>query len=311
MNPLSKHLRFFMRGWLLAIITGSLAAIITLATLNPQGSLEESLSHTGVFFISFWLGMLLFGVILAYNAWRKYVRTTATIEASEVLGSVANSKDSYCLILRPFGYDGSTILPRWSRVGSWSPALTLEQVVALAIRRSIGIKTYAMVDQEQQLAPPGPVYLRSPHAEWRDVIAKLLDQAHHILLLLPPVHNLGESFGWELEQIAQKNLQSKVIAVLPPWDKRDAGRHTQARDHVCVILAALEGFAGSIDNADPLKVLHYDRVLPSTVLVVKFRETDELIPQAVLHWSVRTIRNRRKRCGYVTYARAITKALKT
>ncbi|MCA1606782.1 MAG: hypothetical protein LC775_15240, partial [Acidobacteria bacterium] len=186
--------------------------------------------------------------------------------------------EKYCLILGPFGHGGAALFPGQPYWQTFQ-MLTLEQVVARSISEAFGMKTYAIVDQKQEFGPPGPAYLRASGDEWQDVVTFLIRQAHSILLLLPPPgrerEEIRRAFEWELQQITGRNRQSRVIAVLPPWTNGDHGRaYNSARDQACVIMAAMEGFAGSVDQVDRLKIAHYERVIPANTLLVKIQRDD-------------------------------------
>jgi len=306
-DPLVRRLQKILRGWLVSIGVGTAAGVVIAAMFNPQNFLGTLL---GVSVIAlFLLGLLAVGIMLASVAWLRYVRPAHTTAAEEVLGSIAMSKDEYCLILRPFGHDGATIMPRW-RMAYLSPMLALEQVVALEIRRSFGMKTYAMVDQDQKLAPPGPVYLRAAHADWQKAVRVLLARVHTVFLLLPPSEDpmIRDSFAWELKQITYLEFQSRAIAVLPPWNRPG---YKSARHQACAILATLEGFAGEIDEAEQRKINHYERTLPETTVLAKLSETDISFHSRLKHLMFWSIAGGRKNCGYKTYARALVEAVRT
>lgn len=313
MNPLVRHLRIFLRYWLLAVGAGIVFATLVATAIDPQAGLEVLLESTGFHLLLFWSGLLLFGTTLALIARSLYHRSATTIPAGEILKRIATSDDEYCLILRPFGHDGATVVSRWPRIALYSPTLTLEQVVAQSIQRNFGMKTYALVDQDKKLAPPGPVYLRAPHTEWRHVARVMISRAHTILLILPPAQEdqeIREAFAWELQQITQWDLQSRVVAVLPPRDRRGDNRaHGAARRQACLILATLEGFAGAVDEVDQLKIDHYDRILPRTTLLVKADRTGPGGNHGVgnaLCWSVP---DGRKKPSFATYSGAVAEAV--
>lgn len=314
MDPTRRYLRHFLRGWVRVVILGVAAATAIRFYLNPQGSTEEFLeSSTNIVLILFWSGLLLLGLVMAVVAKSKHPESAHTREVDEVLNPLVTSDEEYCLILRPFGNDGATILRRWARTGYPSPALTLEQGIALAIRQTFGMKTYSLVDQDEEYAPPGPVYLRASHAKWRNSVKVLIGRAHTILLLIPPGQEIREAFAWEIEQITHYNFQTRVIVVLPPWSRDDDGQgYEVARHQTCVILAALEGFAGSIDEADPLKVHHYELELPKIPVLVKLLESENIrdFPiRGVFHFSLHAM-DKQRTIPLATYTRGIVKALK-
>ena len=182
----------------------------------------------------------------------------------EILAPLVRSNEEYCLLLRPFGSDGEIILRhRGQRTA------TLEQVVARAARKAIGIKVYALVDQDRTLAPPGPVYLRAPHEQWQSATRVLVRRAQLDRDYSAAGAGDPNSFQWEIEQITQRNVQSRVIIVLPPCD-RDVDAYRPALQQACVLLATLEGFAGSVDDVDQFKIYHWETTLSERTQVLKF-----------------------------------------
>lgn len=235
-----------------------------------------------------------------------YRRSARTRVYNDVLWQLVSSQEEYCLILRPFGSDGEVVLPY-----KLFRTATLEQVIARAARRAIGIRTFAMVDQDRKLAPPGPVYLRSPHDEWHIPAKALIRRAHTIVLVIPPGQGLRASFAWEIEQITQLNAQTRVIIVLPPADVH-VQAYQHAREQACVLMAAFEGFAGSLDDVDSFKAHHWELVLPDEVLLVKFcQAVNELRPTA-RWWRVlrqpKRMAARRRLIGVRTYSGALSEA---
>jgi hypothetical protein len=52
--------------------------------------------------------------------------------------------------------------------------------------------------------------------EWQEAVSTLIRRAHSIVLLLPPGQEIRDSFRWEIDQLTQRGLQSRVTIVLPP-----------------------------------------------------------------------------------------------
>jgi len=180
--------------------------------------------------------------------WGRYQRSASTRLCSEVVAPLVASVEEFCLILRPFGSDGEIVLPH-----RMYGASTIEQVIARSARNVAGLTTYAIVDQKRRLAPPGPVFVRAAGDEWQEAVSTLIRRAHSIVLILPPGQEIRKSFRWEIDQITQRGLQSRVIILLPP-DQLYQNDFPECFQHACIVAAALEGFAGSIDDVDSMKV---------------------------------------------------------
>jgi hypothetical protein len=140
-----------------------------------------------------------------------------------------------------------------------------------------------MIDQDRKYSPPGLVYMRAPHENWQEAIDALLRSAHSIILVLPPDEDLRDSFNWEVEQIVLHGLQARTIIVLPPYD-RDADKYQQARERAAVLLATMETFAGTVTDADPLKVLHYEKSIRERTLVMKFDTVRHGYAENIAQW---------------------------
>lgn len=210
--------------------------------------------------------------------WGRYKRSVETTSYQEVLGPLAGSDEEFCLLLRPFGADGEVVLQH-APFG----ASTIEQIVARAARKSLGLKTYAMVDQDRRLAPPGPEYMRSPHDEWQTAVRTLLRRAHSIVLVLPPGQSIREALKWEIGQIALHDLRTRLIVVVPPG-RLHRDDHARAFRDACLIMVALQECAGSIDAVDSLRIHEKKRTLLQRTHVLKYcRSAPEEIPQ-LRHW---------------------------
>ncbi|MFI5492599.1 hypothetical protein [Actinoplanes sp. NPDC051859] len=256
--------------------------------------------------------LLLTGIAAVAVRWGRYERSAHTAACSEALPGLLASREEFTLLLRPFGSDGETVVrdSRGKRVFSFagmSPTATLEQIVARVVRAETGMRTVALVDPDRALAPPGPDYLRAPHDGWQPSILGLIRRAHSIVLVLHPGQDLRASFGWEIEQINLHQLQSRIVIVLPPADRDPAG-YQQARYQACVIVAALEGFAGTIDDVDPLNVLQWESGLPDRVQVIKISWPPTAHRMQVLHWASIPPK-KRSVVGAFTYAQCLGPAL--
>jgi hypothetical protein len=220
----------------------------------------------------------LFSLIPVAITWRRYRRSAGVQQYHEVVGRLAGSSAEYCLILRPFGSDGEIVLPY--AVGG---AATIEQVIARAARKSLRLRTYAVVDQKRRLAPPGPVYVQVPHDQWKPVVLRLIRRAHSIVMILPPGQDFRESFKWEVDQLSRHDLQSRVIIVLPP-DKLYQDDHARAFAKACVLAAVFEGFAGSIDDVDSFRVHDFELSFPPRTHVLKYVRPNALTDPELYWW---------------------------
>jgi hypothetical protein len=216
-------------------------------------------------------------------AMRGYKNTQKTSPCAAVLPPLVSSPEEFCLILRPFGSDGGIIInaPKTFRDGRergsvavFRRTLTMEQIIAQAGERTLGQKTYAMVDQDKLLAPPGPVYMRAPHRDWQDAVGALIRRSYAIFLVLPANQELRDSFNWEIEQIIANELQSRTVIILPPHDPDPAGFATCIR-HAAVLAATMESIAGTVAAADPSAVRRYETQLAAEKpLMIKFAQSD-------------------------------------
>ncbi|GAA3346138.1 hypothetical protein GCM10020358_55960 [Amorphoplanes nipponensis] len=166
------------------------------------------------------------------------IRTPLPVRAkwsTQVVDPLIESDQEYCLLLRPFGYDGEIVLPvlppiasedlPWHRRPGAAQGLIqrtkpIEQIIAESVREACRVRTYSVVDQGIAFAPPGPTYLRARNDRWHLPVHRLIARAHTILVLLPPDVPIGRGLEWEMAQVAYLGLQSRVVFILPPPDNR-------------------------------------------------------------------------------------------
>lgn len=251
--------------------------VVTLGFMLLSLHLDHGLYFDPLTFVRplFYLALLLLPILFT---WGRYKRSARVKPYEETLHGLLDSDEEFCLILRPFGSDGEVVLPY-----RWRGALTMEQVIARAARKFRGLRTYAIVDQDRRLAPPGPVYLRAPHDRWQTVVQALVRRAHSIVLILPPGQDIRSSFSWEIDQLTQHGLQSRTTIVLPP-DRLYRADHPVAFHHACVLLAALEGFAGSVDEASSLRVHELELTLSQRTHVIKYCRATGWDEPVLLWW---------------------------
>lgn len=207
-------------GWL--GMTNLVIAIPVLAYLAINGFGGLSPSAWNVFRPVY--GTLVLLTVTA-GAWGRYQRSAKITDQSEVVPQLVTSRTEFALLLRPFGSDGEELVPqtpgRWQRILWAAPWMTIEQVVTTSVRDVLGMDTYAMVDTDQVLAPPGPVYVRTSHTQWRAPVRALIRRAHTIVLMLPPGQGLRPALEWEIAEIVAARRQSRVVLVLPPTQRAE------------------------------------------------------------------------------------------
>lgn len=219
-------------------------------------------------------------------SWGRYKRSMRTKYYQDIVDPLVGSHEEYCLILRPFGSDGEIVIPH-----SGPGASTIEQVIARAVRRSLRLKTYAIVDQDRRLAPPGPIYLRAPHEKWQHAVQTLIRRAHSVVLILSPGQDIRSSFKWEIEELTRHHLQSRVVIVLPP-DRLYPKDYPQAVQFACVLVDALQGFAGSVDDVDPHRVRDFERKMPRRTHVLKYCRSSVVAEPELFTWDFVTFHER-------------------
>ena len=279
-------------GWW-GLAYSALAALAAYSILfNPTGNIDES----GGRVIALTIAAL---VILAYRM-RGYQRPRATKSYEEVLKPLLTSTEEFCLVLRPFGRDGEIFLrlykmtKKMRRKTSQMPyanILTLEQLIARSVHRGLQQKTYALVDQNRKLAPPGPVYVRAPNENWQAAVLPLIQRAHSIILWLPPGQDVHESFNWEVEQIVLCGLQRRTIMVLPPPDQQ-IDSYRQAVAEAAVLLATMDTVSGKTTDADQLKIQHYRDKLGEKTLIMRLETAADGDGQVLMRWFVQDSRRR-------------------
>ncbi|HEX8866485.1 MAG TPA: hypothetical protein VF821_12590 [Lentzea sp.] len=288
--PFWWHFRWFLRRWMVAMALG------TSVPLLLAGGSATVFPSTMIVLGGLWTSLFAVGVSQAMAAKRAHVAPQRTEQAQDVLRRLKN--DDYCVLLRPFDHEGKTVMPRKTWTGVLSRVRTLEQVLAQAVTATFGLRTYAIVDQRIDFAPPGPVYLRAAHEEWKQVALTLLGGAKVIVVLLPEGPDdpeIREGFGWELEQVAAWGLQARVLVVLPPLRQGADVARLQA----CEVLAVLEG------SPNPLVVDHYRDVMPRSTVLVKAWQGDGLVSPTIRQPIFYHLKRRWGRATEVTYTRGV------
>ena len=193
----------------------------------------------------------------------KYPRSARTVSHDDVVPSLLRSGARYCLVLRPFGQDTRIVLPKLNKKGRpaenflYTRNVTVEQVITTAARSVLGVRTYGIVDQRTAFAAPGPTWMRTADDHWQSVVLRLIQDAHVIVLIVPPEQELGDGFLWEVEQIRCCARAARVIIVIP-CDERDQP-HVAALRRARVLLAMLDS---DVDRVAERRVLVADRTYP-------------------------------------------------
>jgi hypothetical protein len=214
------------------------------------------------------------GVVLLHASTR-YQRSEDIRSYRSTLHHLVNSTTEFCLVLRPFGRDGMTLVPKvkFMRRGYAIRALfglrantTMEQIVTAAARTARRLPTYAIVDTNVSTAPPGLTFLSTPDDDWQMVADQLISRAHTIVLIVPTNARSGAGFRWEVERIVDRGLQSRVLVVLPPPVRRrrpDRDALIEAR----AIISQLSGATAQLHVAGAPSSL--TAVFPDDALVVR------------------------------------------
>ena len=259
---------------------------------RPSGNIEESGWRVIVLTV---LGL----AVLGYRM-RGYQRSQATSSYNQVADHLLPSAEEFCLVLRPFGRDGDIFLRLYKMTKKmrrrtsqlpYANILTMEQVIARSAERALGQKTYALVDQNRKIAPPGPIYVRAPNANWQAAILPFIQRAHSVILWLPPGQRLRGSFNWEVEQIVHNGLQHRTIIVLPPPDQQ-VDSYRQAVGQAALLVATMETASGKVSEADKEKVLYYVGELGDKTVAMRLEAANDEASQVLMRWFIRDSRRR-------------------
>jgi hypothetical protein len=253
------------------LLFGGIACPLVFAIAGP-GPLVNSAGPAITFFL-----MSCGAVVAMVMGGTKYRRSAATQPYEQLLIPLVQSDEEFCLVLRPFGSDGQVILPKTRKKkngdgrlagrGAFIQNVTMEQVVATAVRAALGLRTYAVVDQSVAVAPPGLTFMRVPNDAWKGVADRLIRRAHSIVLIVPPGGAIGTGFAWEIEQIVHYAMQARVLIVLPT-DEAALGPDRDALRTATDLLVLLEDSDARADQART--AAHQEELpLPDNTLVVK------------------------------------------
>lgn len=149
----------------------------------------------------------------------QYRRTSTVRRFDSIVPALLASRQDFCLLLRPFGNDGETLLLRTKEVGStmsFRVTRTAEQAVGEAVRSALSLPVVAVVDQSTSFSPRGVTYISATNSEWQDVVAQLIRNARVIVVLVPPDGKLRYGFTWEVDQIIAAGRQRRVVVFAAP-----------------------------------------------------------------------------------------------
>ncbi len=259
---------------LLMIIMGVLITplFIIVIALDGWGMLDSSYA----FYVRI-AGGIIVAITAAMMAAKQYKRSSSTVSHEDILLPLVQSEREYCLVLRPFGRDGEVIIPKANpkgRVGMrftfFAQNVTMEQLVAVAARSTLGLETYGIVDQDTLFAPPGVTFVRASNSDWKMVAQCLIRRAHTVVLILHPDQKMREGFAWEIEQVVRYGMKSRVMIALPPCDD-DVYNHSAALVQACTVLALLDD-SGRQGELNHFKVHEYELLLSPATLLVKYKE---------------------------------------
>jgi hypothetical protein len=203
---------------------------------------------------------------------RSYPGVRKVREHSEVLPNLLENGQQFALFLRPFGYDGQSVIyygyRPWWLPRQLGPRVTLEYLLAQVVRDKTGAHTYAVVDQTLAVALNGVLYIRATNESWQYAVGKLMEHAFVIALMVTPRSKGGDGFQWEIRQILRTGRVNRVILILPPFRPWSAPYRSCAL-HAAEILATLDRGCGTSGVIDPQAILHWqDKITSCWALVI-------------------------------------------
>lgn len=180
---------------------------LTLSVLSDSTWIFIAATTTSVTLSILWL-------IIQYR-----IRVT-DITPDEFLRRVERRRSEYCLLLRPFGWDGYTYLEtadtRRFRFLTLRRTRTLEAIIAEVAGTELNIDTVTLVEPSQRVLPPGPTYLRATTTSWQQEITPLIQRALVIAFVLPRTASVSRSLKWEALQCIRSGLVGRTLFVVAP-----------------------------------------------------------------------------------------------
>lgn len=142
--------------------------------------------------------------------------------AEDLCAEVEKSRREYCLILRPFGADGTILTVKAEAIRNpkrvRGDTVVVEELVDRASRAVFNLDAWTLVDPNAFVLPPGPKWVRSDNASWRGYIKRLIKRALVVIIVLPPSKTRTLSLTWEVEQCVANGLVGRMLFVLPPTE---------------------------------------------------------------------------------------------
>jgi len=150
--------------------------------------------------------------------------------ADDYIKNIKNDTSrEFCLILRPFGVDGDTIIPTrgWNnflskQMDRFTPLKipkTVEQIIVKAVKELFNCETVALVDPNVRVMSNSPRYIAAENDRWQLTIDLLLRRTLVAFLILHPQKQLTGSVWWEVDCIVRLGLAHRFVIVLPPPDR--------------------------------------------------------------------------------------------
>jgi hypothetical protein len=127
------------------------------------------------------------------------------------------------LLLRAFTDDQREVGQTDGAIGPWRRSVTLEEILTEQLAR-LG-PVIAIGRPGELLTPIGAARLWLDNSAWQDGVHILLDECQYVVMVMGRTHNKeGKKVGlaWEVEQIHERDLLSKLILVMPPVSEHEA-----------------------------------------------------------------------------------------
>jgi hypothetical protein len=144
---------------------------------------------------------------------------------------INDTSKEFCLILRPFGVDGDTIIQSYwlnsllnkqiNRLSSYRIPKTVEQVIVKVVDDTFNCETIALVDPSTRVISNSPRYIAAESDSWQLTIDLLLRRTLVAFLILHPQKQLTSSVRWEVNRVISLGLVERFVIVLPPPDRAD------------------------------------------------------------------------------------------
>lgn len=146
----------------------------------------------------------------------------ATVADHYIEDILNDTSKEFCLILRPFGVDGDTIIHSYG----WNNLLlkipkTVEEVIVNVVNNLFNCETIALVDPNTRVISNSPRYIAAESDSWQSTIDLLLRRTLVAFLILHPQKQLTSSVRWEVDRVISLGLAERFVIVLPPPDRDD------------------------------------------------------------------------------------------